>query len=187
VPAVSKFLLTLWLLVFPLAGMMFLSYRYDHWGIDTSEAAAAGIRPGMTVQEVEQIIGGPPGDYRAPAHVQFRKYAGNQWPNVLEWTTYNGRIEVTDGVWGIQEPPPRGAAAHYAPASGKLVSWSTGDGIVDAVRWSPVDTPRNNWKSAEVWFWRPLFCFGFTWFAYAALRSRGQGSSPTAPSSEPAS
>lgn len=170
----SHLLLTLWLLVVPLVGVVFLSYRYDHWGIDTSEAAAAHIRPGMTTQEVERIVGGPPLDYRAPEHKQFRKVSGNQWPYIVEWTTYNGRIEVTDGEWGIERP----AGSGY---------WSTADGIVDSVRWSAVDTPRSNWQLVQAGFWRTLFCFGFTWFAYAALRRGNPGSTPAPPSSEPAS
>ncbi|WP_439632205.1 hypothetical protein [Gemmata sp.] len=183
----SRLLLTLWLLVLPLTGMVFLSYRFDHWGIDTSEEAATGIRPGMTIQEVERIVGGPPGDYRSPEPVRFRKYSGNQWPYVLEWTTYNGRIEVRDGEWGIQGPPPSRATAHHDPNSSELQEWSTADGVVDSVRWSAVEPQRSNWKLAEAAFWRALFCFGFTWFLYAALLRHNRGSNPATPSSGPAS
>lgn len=73
--------------------------------VDTSQAMANKIRPGMTLEEVQQIIGAPPGDYRSGATPEFQFVSGHRWPNVITWTSDRGRIDVTDGEHGFELDP----------------------------------------------------------------------------------
>jgi hypothetical protein len=90
------------------------------WFMDTSQVTAQKIQPGMPLEEVEHIVGGPPGNYsltRTPG--KFHK--GKAIPNEFRWTTSQGTIVVVDGVYlygfdgPMWMPPP--------------------DGLVDSVRW----------------------------------------------------
>jgi hypothetical protein len=110
--------------------------------LDTSAAAAAKIRPGMTIAQVEQIIGGPAGTYLYPEDIQPRFICGNNFPNTIEWVTYDGKIVVTDGMWGF-------GGARDTEFGTTLDSWSTAKGTVDSVRWEPC--PPSKAKLGDFW------------------------------------
>jgi len=95
--------------------------------MDTSKETAAKIQPGMTLEEVEQIIGGPPGRYvLAEEKTTIRKGLRKlQEPIVIVWEGYQGTIEVADGMSGQTE---------FCPHPG-----IEPDGIVDSVSWKPYD------------------------------------------------
>ncbi|MCE9567386.1 MAG: hypothetical protein K8U57_35750 [Planctomycetes bacterium] len=158
-----KYLLPLlWLGVLPSVAMLFASYWFNPCrGIDTSQEAAARIRPGMTMAEVEQIIGGPPGDYRYRGATRFQKVSGNRWPYTQQWTTFDGQIEIADGYYGIQYPPDNGAKVY--PGS---ESWSTADGVIDSVKWSPAEQPTITRLSGDAILLRTVICFGLPLVCY---------------------
>jgi hypothetical protein len=93
----------------------------------------------MTIAEVELIIGGPAGTYVLPEDIPFRFIAGNNWPNTIEWLTYDGKIVVTDGMWGM------GGVTEF----GELDTWSTAKGTVDSVQWEPC--PPSKAKLGDFW------------------------------------
>jgi hypothetical protein len=126
-----------WLLGVPLlaAYVGYPSAVWKGWFIDTSRATAAKIRPGMTIAEVEQIIGGPAGKYVFPEASQGQLMSGNRWPNTIEWVTYDGKIVVRDGEWGF-------GVAH--PDTKTIDTWSTAKGVVEHVYWEPYDPSKAN-------------------------------------------
>jgi hypothetical protein len=124
-----------WLIGVPLlaAFIFYPAAARKGWFMDTSRATAAKIHRGMPIAEVEQIIGGPPGDYVFPEDIQWRFTSGNSWPNNMEWVTYDGKIVVTDGERGIG-----------AGQDGKIEAWSTAKGTVDSVLWLPYAPSKAN-------------------------------------------
>jgi hypothetical protein len=138
---IMVFLRWAWLVGVPLA-TAYASYPPSAWKglfLDTSADAAAKIRPGMTIAEVEQIVGGPPGKYVFPEDIPLQFITGNNWPNTIEWVTYDGKIVVTDGMWGM------GGVTEF----GELNTWSTAKGTVDSVHWEPC--PPSKAKLDEFW------------------------------------
>lgn len=116
-----------WICGLPLVLLYALSGNYiKGWFIDTSRTAADRIKPGMSLAEAEQIIGGPPGDYRFDPGSDFQNVTGSCWPHYVEWTTYQGQITIQDGYTVLW--PPRGGP--------RKPSSLDPDGIVDEVRWS---------------------------------------------------
>jgi hypothetical protein len=131
--------------------------------LDTSVGAAAKIRPGMTIAEVELIIGGPPGDYVFSEDSSPPIYVGRSGSNHVLWMTYAGIIDVSDGKWG-EAPDENG---HY-------VYWNTRKGTVDSVKWEPFPARhQSNWNvfkvTAAACFLIPLlFYITSLWVAWAA-------------------
>jgi hypothetical protein len=79
------------------------------WLLDTSEATAKKIQPGMTLAEVQEIIGGPPGRYTLSSDAEPQKVSGMLPRSVVEWRTYHGTITVVDGYSGGDGGgPPKG-------------------------------------------------------------------------------
>ncbi|MFO0823269.1 MAG: hypothetical protein U0792_09130 [Gemmataceae bacterium] len=99
------------------------------WSLYTAEANAARIQPGMTLAEVERIIGGPPGSYvfSFPSITRsqntFSSVNKRAVPNVLVWQTHQGRIEVRDG--------------DYWPRDITAIPGIEPDGLVDSASWKP--------------------------------------------------
>ncbi len=143
--------------------------------MDTSEQNVAKIRSGMTLAEVERIIGGPPGYYTFSEDVRFRSVSGEisfARPNTIDWTTYRGTITIFDGQYTLDGSSPEGMRK---PA-----------GIVDSVTWQPfVRVPGRNdpWPNIGL---RVGCCVFVSVFLYGIFYRRFRGKSttvlpPTAP------
>ncbi len=117
-------LLITWIAVTVFVVLVFcIPYHVCHsWFMDTSQATVQKIQPGMTIAEVERIIGGPPGSYVFAQAVKFRK-VGSATPNEISWTTRDGTITVGDG-------------ASLTNGGGWL---KKPNGIVDWAKWEPLE------------------------------------------------
>jgi hypothetical protein len=148
----SRLLTGAWLIGVPALtfGLLYLEFA-DTLRIDTSPATAAKIHPGMTVVEVNQIIGGPPRDYRIGVITKFNLVSGSDWPNYITWTSCHGRIEVIDGRYGFRPVALPGATPSQEKGDmgdgrygvvvttpREIKSYCTADNIVDSVKWEPV-------------------------------------------------
>lgn len=126
-----------WLVVLPgLVVWAFTPTLVTGLRVDTSRATADRIRPGMTLAEVEQIIGAPPGTYGVEPH--FRFVSGNRWPYPVDWSSPGGHIEVIDGEFGFTRDSSTGQAMN--------TDMRKPDGIVDSVRWYPATERGGSWE-----------------------------------------
>jgi len=165
-----------WLVVVP-GALLWLSSRdiVAAMQIDTSNATAAKIQRGMSLAEVEQIIGGPPRDYRigVPSRIQF--VHGNHWPTIYRWESNDGRIEVKDGEHGFG----------HDPATGGLRSWSTSRGVVDWVIWYPTPEEERGWHPAAAVGGYAAAFFGFAFALYFILWLCAPGGADKTPDPSP--
>lgn len=91
----------------PTATYFWLTWPYwDGLRLDTSQANAQRIKPGMTIAEAEAILGGPPGDYRIDGECEIRFVSGNCLPTITEWHTREGRLQLHQSCCLLQPPGP---------------------------------------------------------------------------------
>jgi hypothetical protein len=125
-----------WLVVVPVVALVLCCHTVIFGlTLDISPSAAERIRPGMSLAEVERIIGGLPGDYRFAYELpsdsifpyeppdDYRLISvsipvrGGKWPHRITWVTYQGEIEVIDGEYGIA-PRLRTLTVLFVPPAG---------------------------------------------------------------------
>jgi hypothetical protein len=130
--------------------------------LDVSPSAAERIHPGMTLDEINSIIGGPPGDYRVTDHPKphFQRVSicvgvGSPPPRAHRFwsTTFGGTIDVEYGYMiGPADPNDRAGNVAYTPPKEPDMTylfWDAGYGVAYGM------------------------CFIVTWYVFGAfLRSR---------------
>jgi hypothetical protein len=98
-----KFTPRVWLSVGCVFGVatVVLALCYNHAPRRVNESGLAAVREGMTRHEVEDVLGGPPGDYTTrkaivirmwPGHANAAIYSGWTWE---EWISDEGWITLT--------------------------------------------------------------------------------------------
>jgi hypothetical protein len=133
-----------WYFVSP-AGLVLRGLR-----LDTSEAVVERVRKCRTLAEVEQVIGGPPGNYCWTHHDKYRLQAGWIVPHYVDWSTPRGVVSVVEGY-------------SYCTGSGT----TTTSGHVHEVLWRPANEP-NPWFTLIV---SVAGCFGLPWAFFLLHRS----------------
>lgn len=127
--------------------------------VDTSRAAAARIRPGMTLSEVEGVIGAPPGIYLHGGDPRFTFTSGSRWPKTVNWSGPDGHVVVYDGEFG------------FAQTSGLRKP----DGVVDSVHWYPLTGRDAPWESLGAHALLIYVLFFGVYAGYRSLRRREAG------------
>lgn len=145
-----KLFRAVWFVVVPLVALrVWCDRAVRGWWLDTSATAAERIKPGMTLAEAEQIVGGPPGEYHLAPPTIFRCSFNGPAPYWIVWRAADGGIVVNarsdDGSWG---PGAVRSVHHEVPVEGI------------------------NWDELASWSWRVVVCFGVPFVVWRVGRRR---------------
>lgn len=144
--------------------LFYYSLTERYWAglrLDTREATANQIKRGMTLEEAEYLIGGPPGDYRITQGSDLR-YGYSGFDHAI-WTTDVGCIDVEYGVY--QRLVPRDPNLPPRPIRDPQTE------PIESVRWYPAS--RSDYRLlpyALITALVPLICF-IIWRAFRLPRS----------------
>lgn len=137
-----KLFRAVWFVVVPLLVLrVWCDRAVQGWWVDTSASAAERIKPGMTLTEAEQIVGGPPGEYCLAPPTIFRCWFSGRTPRWVVWRTAREGIDIdADSLDGTQT----NLVVRY------VHHWPDSD-----LDWGNL----SSWDEIASWGWRAVVCF----------------------------